>query len=448
MYHDQLVGDMVWAHQRSQNDRKHWVFRDKQLYTYIKNSLKNTDVYERICDLAPTSVVDMDTEQARWVSVGSQDLPTILRCGVAGIALEIATNKYGKFTVHDNMVTEDLIRALSSTEMDLLEYIQHARSLARRVDRSEGSISDSMLPTRFMAGFEGDSRFEHAYLETAKEIEAKRRAGSAITFEYAAGRMEYWHIDVLHPKLAVKPVHINGRLVNSPVSGGNMRGKRTGQSDEVAGVNTAGGLDLLGALCAQLNLSQAQVREGLAKFGPKNDHTKTPRIRKNVTCTNVYCKRQGGHDTADCFAYGGGKEGQFLDGKFRGFGPKILQLKVDELRDLVQKHGKSPYTPDDWEQKYVMPPSAQRSRGTTRTTGASTGSVIDAAAIRAALTSGNLDKETLLSTTESAFHGAGGDGSGTAGARTAGVRDAVTGKLITSSINELLMSPMEMPKKF
>ena len=112
VYHDQLVGDMVWAHQRSQNDRKHWVFRDKQLYTYIKNSLKNTDVYERICDLAPTSVVDMDTEQARWVSMGSQDLPTILRCGVAGIALEIATNKYGKFTVHDNMVTEDLIRAL------------------------------------------------------------------------------------------------------------------------------------------------------------------------------------------------------------------------------------------------------------------------------------------------------------------------------------------------
>ena len=33
VYHDQLVGDMVWAHQRSQNDRKHWVFRDKQLYT-------------------------------------------------------------------------------------------------------------------------------------------------------------------------------------------------------------------------------------------------------------------------------------------------------------------------------------------------------------------------------------------------------------------------------
>ena len=237
VYHGQLIGDMVWAHQRTENDRKNWVFRDKQLYIYLKNSLKNTSVYERICDLEPTSVVDMDAEQVQWVSTGSGDLPTILRSGVAGLALEIATEKYGRFTVHDNMVTENMIQALSSTGMDLLEYISHARSLARRVRRSEGAISGSMLPTRFMAGFEGDPRFEHAYLETAKEIETKRRAGSAITFEYAAGRMEYWHVDVLHPKLALKPVHINGQLVDPSVSGGNTRGKRTGQSDEVAGVN-------------------------------------------------------------------------------------------------------------------------------------------------------------------------------------------------------------------
>ena len=98
-----------------------------------------------------------------------------------------------------------------------------------------------------------------------------------------------------------------------------------------------------------------------------------------------------------------------------------MQLKLDELRTLVQKHGKSPFTPDDWEQKYVMParaPPGRRSRGTTRTTGASSGSAVDAAAIQAALTSGKLDKETLLNITESAFHGAGRDGSGTAGART------------------------------
>ena len=96
--------------------------------------------------------------------------------------------------------------------------------------RSEGEISSSMLPTRFMAGFEGDARFQHAYLETAKEIAAKRRAGSAITFEYAATRMEYWHIDVLHPKMATKPVHINGKLVNTSVSRGEMQGKRTAKA--------------------------------------------------------------------------------------------------------------------------------------------------------------------------------------------------------------------------
>ena len=66
-----------------------------------------------------------------------------------------------------------------ATNMELLEYISYARSLARRVKRSEGAISSSMLPTRFMAGFEGDARFQHAYLETAKEIAAKRRVGSA-----------------------------------------------------------------------------------------------------------------------------------------------------------------------------------------------------------------------------------------------------------------------------
>ena len=175
VYHGQLIGDMVWAHQRTENDRKNWVFRDKQLYIYLKNSLKNTSVYERICDLEPTSVVDMDAEQVQWVSTSSTDLPTILRSGVAGLALEIATKKYGSFTVHDNMVTENMIQALSSTGMDLLGYISHARSLARRVKRSEGAISSSMLPTRFMAGFEGDARFQHAYLETAKEIAAKRR---------------------------------------------------------------------------------------------------------------------------------------------------------------------------------------------------------------------------------------------------------------------------------
>ena len=131
VYHGQLIGDMVWAHQRTENDRKNWVFRDKQLYIYLKNSLKNTSVYERICDLEPTSVVDMDAEQVQWVSTGSTDLPTILRSGVAGLALEIATNKYGKFTVHDNMVTENMIQALSSTGMDLLGYISHDASKGR-----------------------------------------------------------------------------------------------------------------------------------------------------------------------------------------------------------------------------------------------------------------------------------------------------------------------------
>ena len=126
-------------------------------------------------------MADMDTEQAQWVSASTEDLPAVLRCGAAGLALEIATAKYGKFTVHDNMVTENLIQALSSTNMELLEYISYARSLARRVKRSEGEISSSMLPTRFMAGFEGDARFQHAYLETAKEIAAKRRVGSTIT---------------------------------------------------------------------------------------------------------------------------------------------------------------------------------------------------------------------------------------------------------------------------
>ena len=114
------------------------------------------------------------------------------------------------------MVTENLIiQALSSANMELLEYISYARSLARRVRRSEGAISDSMLPTRFMAGFEGDTRFQHAYLETAKEIAARRRAGTDITFEYAAARMEYWHIDVLHPTTAVKPVLINGTILST-----------------------------------------------------------------------------------------------------------------------------------------------------------------------------------------------------------------------------------------
>ena len=122
--------------------------------------------------------------------------------------------------------------------------------------------------------------------------------------------MEYWHIDVLHPKMATKPVHINGKLVNTSISRGEMQGKRTGKSDEVAGVNTSSGNDLLGALCAQLNLSQAQVREGLAKFGSQGGGTNTPKKSKNVTCTNVHCTRKGGHDTADCFSYGGGKEGQ------------------------------------------------------------------------------------------------------------------------------------------
>ena len=119
VYHGQLIGNMVWSQQRSQNDRESWVFRDRQLLTYLKNCLKNTDVYERISDIEPTSVVDMDTEQAQWVSAPTEDLPTVLRCGAAGLALEIATAKYGKFTVHDNMVTENLIQALSSTNMEL-----------------------------------------------------------------------------------------------------------------------------------------------------------------------------------------------------------------------------------------------------------------------------------------------------------------------------------------
>ena len=148
VYYSQLIGDMVWAHQRSENDRANWVFRDRQLLTYLKNCLKNTDVYERISDLEPTSVVDMDSEQVKWVSAPTGDLPTFLRCGVAGLALEIATEKYGKFTVHDNMVTENLIQALSSTNMELLEYISYARSLARRVKRSEGEISSRIRGRR------------------------------------------------------------------------------------------------------------------------------------------------------------------------------------------------------------------------------------------------------------------------------------------------------------
>ena len=33
--------------------------------------------------------------------------------------------------MHDNMVTENLIQALSSTNMELLEYISYARSLRK-----------------------------------------------------------------------------------------------------------------------------------------------------------------------------------------------------------------------------------------------------------------------------------------------------------------------------
>ena len=64
MYNSQLIGDKIWAHQRSENDRENWVFRDRQLLTYLKNCPKNTDVYERISDIEPTSVANIATAVA------------------------------------------------------------------------------------------------------------------------------------------------------------------------------------------------------------------------------------------------------------------------------------------------------------------------------------------------------------------------------------------------
>ena len=431
IYRRQLTGNLPTPPAHNRNKFNDWVFRDEQMLTWLQSMFVDTIYYGQIRAINPAGHQNfIDVKDGHVID------PALLAHGRAGQCLELIHTKHGVLSDVDISNLEDAIAEQRSAGMALSTYTENARDLLRKTSNTNGRVLPAFVLARYVQGFAGDRRFTHAMVEVTKEMTQAKAGGCPLDFRAVSDLFVFWN-NTLNPGLTKKPLYVNGKLTENKSHGE----QRTGH-DDIAKARSATTEDALQKVMAML--SAAKVNEGLAKQhggggGGSRDGKTGGGARDSATCTNPDCERPLHHATGDCFAYGGAREAAFLQDTPKWMGDKIMTERLTKIIDLIKSKGPSPFTPADWEVKYVLPRSApakarsangRRVQPSSTPASSSTASLTDD--LRSAVADGSIDVAALLDVLEATAVGSAPPTSG-AKAQLAGIYDTTTGQRVTDA---------------
>jgi hypothetical protein len=347
IYWRQLTGDLPTPPTHNQNKFNDWVFRDKQMLTWLQSMFVDTTYYGQIRAINPAGHQDFINAKN-----GHVDDPALLAHGRAGQCLELIHTKHGALSDEDISNLEDTIAEQRSAGMALSTYTENARDLLRKTSNTDGRVLPAFVLARYMQGFAKDQRFTHAMVEVTKAMTKANASGCPLDFNAVSDLFVFWN-NTLNPRLTKKPLFVNGKLIANTGHSGSastedynydvLLGKHTGQHedynyDELLGKHTGQHDDVAGARSATF----AEL--------PGNGGSTTC-----TTCTNCFCERPHSHLTADCFSYNGAMEATFLQDAPDWMSLDNMEEQLTKIIDLIKTNGKSPFTARDWETTYALP---------------------------------------------------------------------------------------------